>query len=56
MEWKRGKEERDVREERPENTSDGREVRELEPRFMEKREMKGVIEDKVMVEEREKKE
>ena len=32
--------ERDLREDRPLNTSDGREVRELEPRKMEEREMK----------------
>ena len=44
---------RDLREERPSNTSDGREVRELEPMSMEKREMKGGIEDEVMMEERE---
>ena len=41
------------REDRLLNTSDGREVRELEPRLMKKREMKGEIEDEVMVEERE---
>ena len=32
---------RDEREDRPLNTSDGREVRELEARLMEEREMKG---------------
>ena len=32
---------RDEREDRPSNTSDGREVRELESRRMEEREMKG---------------
>ena len=42
-----------MREDRPLNTSDGREVRELESRLMEEREMKGEIEDEVMEEERE---
>ena len=41
---------RDEREDRPSNTSDGRKLRELEPRLMEKREMKGENEDEVMVE------
>ena len=41
------------REDRPSNTSDGREVRELEARLMEEGEMKGEIEDEVMEEERE---
>ena len=45
---------RDLREDKPSNTSDGREVRELESRLMEEREMKGEIEDEVMEEEREK--
>ena len=40
-----------MREDRPSNTSDGRELRELEPRSMEEREMKGEIEDEVMEEE-----
>ena len=44
------------REDRPSNTSDGREVRELEPRWMEEREMKGEIENEVMEEEIEMKE
>ena len=45
---------RDLREDKPSNTSDGREVRELEPRSMtEERDMKGEIEDEVMEEERE---
>ena len=35
--WKRGKEESLEREDRPSNTSDEREVRELEPRIMEAR-------------------
>ena len=38
------------REDKPSNTSDGREVRELEPRLMGEREMKGEIEDEVMEE------
>ena len=38
------------------NTSDGRKVRELEPRLMEERKMKGEIEHEVMEEEREMKE
>ena len=42
-----------MREDRPSNTSDGREVRELEPRRMDERETKGEIEDEVMEEERE---
>ena len=41
------------REDKPSNTSDGREVRELEPRSMEEGEMKGEVEDEVMEEERE---
>ena len=41
------------REGKPSNTSDGREVRELEPRSMEEKEMKGEIEDEVVEEERE---
>ena len=45
-----------MREERPLNTSDGREVRGLEPRSMKEREKKGEIEDEVMKEEREKRE
>ena len=49
----RGNEESSERENRPSNTSDGREVRELEPRSMEEGEMKGEIEDEVMEEERE---
>ena len=44
---------RDEREDRPSNTSDGREVRELEPRWMKEGEMKGEIENEVMEEERE---
>ena len=44
---------RDEREDKPSNTSDGREVRELEPRLMDEREIKGEIEDDVMEEERE---
>ena len=44
--------ERFKREDRPLKTSDGREVRELEPRLMEEREMKEDIEDVVMKEER----
>ena len=43
---------RDMREERPSNTSDGMEERELKPRSMELRERNGEIEDEVMVEER----
>ena len=42
-----------MREDRPSNTSDGREVRELEPRLMEKGDMKGEIEDEVMEEKME---
>ena len=49
----RGNEEICEREDRPSNASDGREVRELEPRLMEEGEMKGDIEDEVMEEERE---
>ena len=41
------------REDRPLNTSDGREVREFPPKSMEEVEMKGEIEDEVMEEERE---
>ena len=41
-----------MREDRPSNTPDGREVRELEPRLMEEGEMKGEIKDEVMEEER----
>ena len=44
---------RELREDKPSNTSDGREVRELETRLIEEREMKGEIEDEVMEEERE---
>ena len=47
---------RDEREDRPLNTSDGREVRELEPRLMKEGEVKGEIEDEVIEEEREMKE
>ena len=42
-----------MREERPLNTSNGREVRGLEPRLKEERDMKGEIEDEVMEEEKE---
>ena len=42
-----------MREDRPSNTSDGREKRELEPRKIEEGDMKGEIEDEVMDEERE---
>ena len=49
----RGNEESFEREDRPSNTSDGRDVRELEPRWMEEGEMKGEIEDEVMEEEKE---
>ena len=42
-----------MREDRPSNTSDGREVRELESRRMEEGEMKREIENEVMEEERE---
>ena len=53
-EWNGNEEmKRDLREERPSNTSDGRDVRELEARLMEEREIKGEIEYEVMVEERE---
>ena len=45
---------RNEREDRPLNTSDGREVRELRPRLMEKKEMKGEIEDEMMEEEKKK--
>ena len=41
------------REDRPLNTSDGREERELESRLMEEREMKGEIENVMIEEERE---
>ena len=44
MKWKRGNEremKRVEREDRPSNTSDGREVRELEPRSMEEGENEG---------------
>ena len=44
------------RDDRPLNTSDGREVRLFKPRSMEKGEMKGEIEGEVMEEEREIKE
>ena len=44
------------REDRPSNTSDGREVRELELRLMEEGETKEEIENEVMKEEREMKE
>ena len=55
MKWKRGNERkrRKMREDRPSNTSDGREVRALPPRLMEEGEMKGEIEDEVMEKERE---
>ena len=43
------------RENKPLNTSDGREVRELKPKLMEEGEMKGEIEDEVVKEEKEKK-
>ena len=39
-----------MREYKPSNTSDGREVRKLEPRSMEERIMKGEIEDEVIEE------
>ena len=45
--------ERVEREDRPSNTSDGREVRELEPRLMKEREMKEKIEGEVVEEEKE---
>ena len=41
-----------MREDRPLNTSDGREVRELESRLVEERDTKGEIENEVMEEER----
>ena len=41
---------RSVREDRPSNTSDGREVRELESRLKEEGDMKGEIEDETMEE------
>ena len=41
------------REDRPSNTSDGREVRELELSLMVEGEMKGEIEDEMMEEENE---
>ena len=44
---------RDLREDRPSNTSYGRELRELEARLREEREMKGEIEREVMEEEKE---
>ena len=44
---------RDVREDKPSNTSDGREVRELELSLMVEGEMKGEIEDEMMEEENE---
>ena len=40
------------REDRPSNTSDGREVRELEPRLIGEGEMKGEIEDEMMEKEK----
>ena len=43
------------REDRPSNTSDGREVRELELRLMEEEKRKGDVEDEVMEEEKESK-
>ena len=46
-------EERSEREDRPLNAPDGREVRELEPRYVEEGEMKEEIEDEVMEKERE---
>ena len=45
MEEKKRGNERVEREDRPLNTSDGREVRELEPRLIEERKMKGDIEE-----------
>ena len=36
---------RDVREDRPSNTSDGRDLRELESRWIEERKVKGETED-----------
>ena len=42
-----------VREDRPLNTPDGREVRELKIMLMEEGEMEGEIEDEVMKEEKE---
>ena len=41
-----------MREDKPSNTSDGREARELEPRLVEEGEKKGEIEDEVMKEEK----
>ena len=41
------------REERPLNTSDGREVRELEPRLIEDMQTKGDVVDEMMEEQRE---
>ena len=41
-----------MREDRPSNTSDGREMREFQAKSMEEGEMKGEIEDDVMEEER----
>ena len=43
----------DKREDRPSNTSDGREMRELPARLMEEEEMNVEIEDEVMEEKRE---
>ena len=42
-----------MREDRPLNTSDGREMREFKQRTMKEREMKGETEGEVMKEERE---
>ena len=53
MKWKREEKKRVVREDRPSNTSDGREVKGFPPRSMEEGEMKGEIEDEVMEEESE---
>ena len=39
-----------MREDRPSNTPDGREVRKLEPKLMEEEETKRYIEDEVMEE------
>ena len=44
---------RDDREDRPSNTSDGREVRRFKARLMEEGEIKGEIEDEVIEEKRE---
>ena len=42
---------RDEREDKPSNTSKGREMKELEPRWMEEGERKGEIEDEAMEDE-----